>query len=220
MLTNQLPQLLYRYFSLNGVVHIPGLGQLNLCRIPAINDFIGKKILPFSFVIRYDRWEEKIPDDQLNYIRKHAGLETDILFSALKEMESDLKERINAEGKIEWQGLGSFVLNEQGDILFHQKSYAAITHTDVRYKHVLREKIDHPVIVGEQEKTLVEMEEYFEEKVTNNFFKDWKFGALILILLISALLISRFIMGYASIFEPTFAPLKPLEPFVSHFLMK
>lgn len=220
MLPTQLPQVLYRYFSLNGMVHIPGLGQLNLCRIPAINDFIGKKILPFSYVIRYDRWEEKMPDDQLNYIQKHIGLETDNLLSALKMLEEDMKTRLQAEGKIEWQGVGSFILNEQGDILFHQKNHATVTHTDVRYKHVLREKIDHPVIVGEQEKTLAEMEEYFEDKTTKNFFRGWKLGALILFLLIIATLSARFLIGNYSIFEPTLSPLHPAEPSVSHILMK
>lgn len=220
MLPNHLPQVLYRYFSLNGMVHIPGLGQLNLCRIPAINDFIGKKILPFSYVIRYDRWEEKMPADQLTYIEKHAGLETDDLHSALKVLEEEMKTRLYAEGKIEWQGLGSFILNDQGDILFHQKNHATVTHTDVRYKHVLREKIDHPVIVGEQEKTLAEMEEYFEDKTTRKLFRGWKLGALILSLLIISILSARFFIGNYSIFEPTLSPLHPVKPLVSHILMK
>jgi nucleoid DNA-binding protein len=220
MLPNQLPQVLYRYFSLNGMVHIPGLGQLNLCRIPAINDFIGKKILPFSYVIRYDRWEEKMPADQLKYIQKHAGVETDHLLSSLKMLEDEMKARLHAEGKIEWQGLGSFILNEQGDIVFHQKNHVTVTHTDVRYKHVLREKIDHPVIVGEQEKTLAEMEEYFEEKSTRKFFKGWKLGALILFLLIISILSARLLIGNYSVFEPTLSPLHPVKPPVSHILMK
>ena len=220
MLPTQLPLVLYRYFSLNGMVHIPGLGQLNLCRIPAINDFIGKKILPFSYVIRYDRWEEKMPDDQLHYIQKHAGLETDSLLSALKMLEEEMKTRLHAEGKIEWQGIGSFILNEQGDILFHQKNHATVTHTDVRYNHVLREKIDHPVIVGEQEKTLAEMEEYFEDKTDRNFFKGWKLGALILFLLIISILTARFLIGNYTVFESTLSPLHPVKPAVSHIIMK
>jgi nucleoid DNA-binding protein len=220
MLPNQLPQVLYRYFSLNGMVHIPGLGQLNLCRIPAINDFIGKKILPFSYVIRYDRWEDKMPADQLKYIQKHAGLETDQLLSSLKMLEDEMKSKLHAEGKIEWQGLGSFIVNENGDILFHQKNHVTVTHTDVRYKHVLREKVDHPVIVGEQEKTLAEMEEYFDEKTNRTFFKDWKLGALILILLIISILSARFLIGNYSVFEPTLSPLHPVKPSELHILMK
>ena len=193
MLPNQLPQLLYRYFTLNGSVLIPGLGQLNLCRIPAINDFIGKKILPFSYVIRFDQWEDIVPGAQLKYIQKHVGLDSELLQAQLNDLGEEMKSRLEAEGRLEWQGLGFFSLNEHGDIVFHQKNHATVTHTDVRYRHVIREKIDHTVIVGEQEKTLAEMEEYFEEKKSRTFFTGWKRGALILFLLVIALLAARFL---------------------------
>jgi hypothetical protein len=220
MLPNQLPQLLYRYFTLNGSVHIPGLGQLNLCRIPAINDFIGKKILPFSYVIRFDQWEDTVPGTQLNYIQKHAGLDDEQLQVQLNDLGEEMKSRLEAEGRLEWQGLGFFSLSEHGDIVFHQKNHATVTHTDVRYTHVIREKIDHPVIVGEQEKTLAEMEEYFEEKKSQAFFTGWKRGALILFLLVIALLATRFFMGNFSLFQPLYSPLTPLQPSSTHIFLK
>lgn len=220
MLPNQLPQLLYRYFTLNGSVHIPGLGQLNLCRIPAINDFIGKKILPFSYVIRFDQWEDIVPGTQLKYIQKHVDLDDEQLQVQLNDLGEEMKSRLEAEGRLEWQGLGFFSLSEHGDIVFHQKNHATVTHTDVRYRHVIREKIDHAVIVGEQEKTLAEMEEYFEEKKSRVFFTGWKRGALILFLLVIALLATRFFMGNFSLFQPLYSPLNPLQPSSTHIILK
>lgn len=216
----QLPQVLYRYFSLNGSVHIPGLGQLNLCRIPAINDFIGKKILPFSYVIRYDRWEEGIPPEQLAYLQKHAGMDKSQLDEQLEILGFEMKLRLEQEGKIDWQGLGTFMLNENGEIVFHQKMNNTATHADVRYKHVIREKVDHPVVVGEQETTLAEMEEYFEEKPKPSFFSGWRLGAAIITAVIVSALSVRFFMGNFDIFEPMYSPLHLNDPVSTHIILK
>jgi hypothetical protein len=220
MLPNQLPQLLYRYFTLHGSVHIPGLGQLNLCRIPAINDFIGKKILPFSYVIRFDQWEDIVPVAQLKYIQKHIGLEPQQLQVQLNDLGAEMKSRLEAEGRLEWQGLGFFSLNEHGDIVFHQKNHTTVTHTDVRYRHVIREKIDHAVIVGEQEKTLAEMEDYFEEKKSKVFLEGWKRGALILLILVISLLAARLFMGNFSLSQSPYRPLNPVQPSSTHIILK
>lgn len=216
----QLPQVLYRYFSLNGNVHIPGLGHLNLCRIPAINDFIGKKILPFSYVIRFDRWEENIPEEQTAYIQKYTGLDKTQLEDQLRLLGEEMKSRLQQEGKIDWQGVGSFMLNENGEIVFHQKMNNTATHSDVRYKHVIREKVDHPVVVGEQETTLAEMEDYFEEKPKQRFFSGWRLGAAILLIVIVSALSFRFFIGNFSLFEPMYSPLTPIDPASTHVLLK
>ncbi len=216
----QLPQVLYRYFSLNGNVHIPGLGHLNLCRIPAINDFIGKKILPFSYVIRFDRWEDSIPAEQIAYIQKYTGLEKSQLEDQLRNLGEEMKLRLHQEGKIDWQGVGSFMLNENGEIVFHQKMNNTATHSDVRYKHIIREKVDHPVVVGEQETTLAEMEDYFEEKPKQRFFSGWRLGAAILLILIVSALSFRFFIGNFNLFEPMYSPINPIDPVSTHLILK
>lgn len=215
-----LPQVLYRYFSLNGNVHIPGLGHLNLCRIPAINDFIGKKILPFSYVIRFDRWEDNIPIEQVAYIQKHTGLEKNQLEEQLHKLGEEMTLRLQQEGKIDWQGVGTFLLNENDEIVFHQKMNNTATHADVRYKHVIREKVDYPVVVGEQETTLAEMQDYFDEKPKRSFFSGWKLGAAVLLILIVSVLSIRFFIGNFSLFESMYSPLNPVDAASTHVILK
>lgn len=220
MFPDKLPQVLYRYFILSGNLTIPGMGRLNLCRVPAINDFIGKKIIPFSYVVRYDRWDESQPSDQLRYLEKCLGEGPETARSMMQELGSTLNDRLQRERKLDWMGIGNFIIDDDGEIQFHQKNNPISSHRDVRYQHVLRENIVHPVVVGDDHLTSTQVEEILEEKARPRKKWNWMLSALVLVLLSASIIAFKFAAGPFNMLHPRNSPLVPLEPPTLNALIK
>jgi hypothetical protein len=220
MFPEKLPQALYRYFILSGNLTIPGLGRLSMCRVPAINDFIGKKIIPFSYVVRYDRWDESQAITQLRYLEKSFGESPEEAKSMMQELGTNLHIRLQKDKKLDWMGIGTFLLDDDGEIVFHQKNSPISTHKDVRYQHVLREKIVHPVVVGETEMTSTEVEEILEEKSKPKKRWGWKLTALVLFVVSLSIIGFKVFTGNFDVFQHRYSPWSPSNPPTLNALIK
>ena len=74
--------------------------------------------------------------------------------------------------------------------------------------------------MGEQETTLAEMEEFFEDKPKPSFFSGWRLGAAVITAVIVSALSIRFFMGNFDIFEPMYSPLHLNDPVSTHIILK
>ncbi len=208
----ELPSLLYRYFSLNGSVSIPGLGALSLKRMPAVNDFSSKQLLPPAQVLKFNANINPTSGEQSNYIARLSGLKKEHVDNELKILGEELKARLMAERKLEWMDVGSFSVSDEGEIGFVPKTVTTEFFTPVHYVHVLRPDAEHTIKVGEDEKTNTDMEVFFEDQRANAGKNKWKKAALVLVSIALLLLAIRFMFGSFDLLESRYNPLKFITP--------
>jgi len=80
----ELPNLLYRYFSLNGRVSIPGLGALSMVRIPAVIDFSTRQLFPPFQVLKFKTNSSDSTAEQSSYIARLSGMNKELVDNELK----------------------------------------------------------------------------------------------------------------------------------------
>jgi len=208
----ELPSLLYRYFSLKGSVSIPGLGALSLKRIPAVNDFSGKQVLPPTQLFAFNTNINPSSGEQSQYIARLTGMDREHVDNELTLMGAELKNRLITERKLEWMDVGSFSLSDEGEIGFVPKTVTTDFFAPVHYKHVLRPDAEHTIKVGEEEKTNTDMEVFFEEQRANASKNKWQKAAMALFFMAALLLTIRFMFGSFDLLESRYNPLKIITP--------
>ena len=118
----ELPSLLYRYFSLNWRVSIPGLGALSMVRIPAVIDFSARQLFPPFQVLKFKTNNTDSTPEQSSYIARLSGMNSEVVDIELKLLGEELKNRLMAERKLEWMDVGSFSVSDEGEIGFAPKT--------------------------------------------------------------------------------------------------
>jgi hypothetical protein len=201
MQPNQLPALLYRYFSQTGEVSIPSLGQLSLTKATTINDFSIKELKPVLSTIEFHNGDLPIHPKQFEYLVKNTGTPKEQVNDALVLLGEELHERLQHDKKLDWMGVGVFAVDEQGTIQFHPKSNYVELFKPLQYKHVIRQDAVYEMRVGEEQKSVVEMENFFEEQRSLAGKSNWFRGALILLGCIVLALFIRYSKGSFSLLE-------------------
>ena len=208
----ELPSLLYRYFSLNGNVSIPGLGALSMVRVSAVIDFSTKQLFPPFQVLKFKTTNSDSPPEQSSYIARLSGMNKEVVDNELKILGESLKTRLIAERKLEWMDVGSFSISDEGEIGFVAKTVTTDFFLPVQFTHVLRPDAEHTIKVGEKEKTNTDMEVFFEDQRANEGKNKWQKASLVLILIAVLLLGFRFVFGSFDLSESRYNPLKFITP--------
>lgn len=208
----ELPGLLYRYFSLSGNVSIPGLGALTQTRIAAVNDFIGRRMMPPAKTLKFNPGNDEASPEQANYISRHSGKTSDTVVSGLKQLGEELRSRLQVERKVEWMDVGTFSISDEGEIGFVPKTITTDFFSPVAYVYVLRNNEEHAIRVGDGESTNTAMEVFFEDQRANAKKNKWQKAATMLVILTALLLLMRFTVGSFDLLESRYNPLKFTKP--------
>lgn len=201
MQSNRLSSLLYRYFSQTGEVAIPGIGYLFHAKSNTINDFVMKELRPGSTAVDFAPGDKLIDDKQYLYLSKHIGLPESQVKDELVLLGEELHQRLHQDKKLEWMGVGSFFVDEQGEIHFQPKVTHVSLYKSLHYQHVIRQDAVYEMRVGEEQRSTVEMENFFEEQRNSTRNNQWKKGALILLGIIVVALFVRYSSGSFSLID-------------------
>lgn len=101
-------------------------------------------------------------------------------------------------------GVGSFFVDESGGIQFQVKSNHVAFYKPLHYQHVIRQDAVYEMRVGEDQRSTVEMENFFEEQKTLADRNQWKKGALILLGVFVLALGVRYSKGSFSLLDGRF----------------
>ena len=212
MQVDNLSILLSKYFGLSGKVFIPGIGLLSRFHSSAINYFIDKKYAPPSYSVALNRNEENIPPAQLHYLNSVTGVASLEIQDALHQLGKTILSLLQNDRKLEWIGIGHFHMDDDGVLSFQQKISSIPAYREIHYQHVIRKDAEHAMTVGAEEKTSVEMEEFFEEQRKGRGWKIWQKMALLIFLISVIIVFVRFSMGNFAPFGPTLQKLNPRIP--------
>jgi hypothetical protein len=153
-------QELYRYFVQHKNLHLPGIGSFIIERKPAEADFINKCIHPpvYSIILQQD--EVKPSLKFYAWLGAAFGISEKEAIIRFNDFVFDFKKQINDGAKIEWEGVGTISKGLGDSIRFNSDGYKSFLQA-IPAEKIIREKAEHAVLVGERERTSVEMTEYF-----------------------------------------------------------
>ena len=186
-----LEQFLFRY----NYCPLPGLGTLEVITKPAIADWGHKTIQSPKHEIVFHAGKLQSADTLLQYISLHQKL-------SLKEAENMIvdfctKLTTPSGGNIFEGTVGVFVVGENGTPQFTPVQYPASWMPTIAFERVVRQDIEHTIMVGDRERSSSFMQNYFDSLKNINTY-NWRIAAFVLLLLALSLLTYYLIIHGAS----------------------
>jgi hypothetical protein len=163
-------EALYQYFILHKQLSLPGIGTFLLEKKSAHNDFVNKQIYPPAFSVSLNSSGNP---SSVNFFKWLAGalhISDHDAIIRFNDFLFDLKKQINEGSTIEWHGVGTLSKGLAGETIFAPAINPAVEKPVAAVK-VIREKAEHMVRVGEDQKTSAEMTEMLNKpKIKRSFW--------------------------------------------------
>lgn len=164
-----LPQLT-KYLLQFHQVHIPSVGTVRVVQQPALLDVANKQLLPPQFHLQFneDGWLSK---HQLWYFGSQLQVDETDTRQVLQDAGIMLRKEIE-RGSFIWNGIGTFTYQAQ-QLLFEPQQQPPLLQP-VAAERVLREGVQHAVLVGDQ---MVLSDGHTEGQTAEERHWNWSFIA-------------------------------------------
>jgi len=169
-------------------ISIPGLGTIYLETFPAGADVAGRTLLPPAYRFRFDKYFDAPDKEFFSYIASQKNI---LDFEAIKwynEFSFDLRNRIRVEDRVKWDGVGFLKKDGAGNVTFESVPGSTLFMVPTPAMRVSRQDAQHLLLVGDQERTNVEMGEWLHEEGAARRRTPWWLVAVILGVIALALL--------------------------------
>lgn len=154
---------LYQFLIQHNQLSVPGIGTFLIERKSAISDFYSRKIDPPTYVVAL-KAETNPPSKKFFTWLSHAlSISDEEAINRFNDFVFDIKKKIGEGDIINWHGVGSLKKSFVGEIRFTPDFKAIFFDQPVAAEKMLREKAEHTVRVGEEEKTSVQMTELLSQ---------------------------------------------------------
>ncbi|MBI5858743.1 MAG: hypothetical protein HZB42_14015 [Sphingobacteriales bacterium] len=155
---------LYQYLLLHNKLSVPGIGTFLLNRKPAESDFLNKQIKPPSFSISFEQFTDSPGTGFYKWLGNVLGITDRDAVIRFNDFVFETKRQISNGNIINWNGVGSLTKGLGDEVKFSPATIITAEQPETAEK-VIREKAEHMVRVGEDEKTSVEMSEILNRPV-------------------------------------------------------
>jgi hypothetical protein len=152
---------LYEFLLLNKKLSLPGLGTIFLCQSSAQHDLSNKQFTAPSFYFRIESRNDKPSKRLFDWLSSSLGITEWDAIKSVNDFSFDLKKKLSENGEVSWENVGMIRRDNNGDLRLDPPNILLQSESPVTAEKVIRVKAEHTVLVGEQEKSSVEMEEYF-----------------------------------------------------------
>lgn len=156
---------LYEFLLVNKKLSLPGLGTITLRQNSSQLDFTNRQFNPPSFYFIIESKDDKPPKKLFDWLSSLYGISEWDAIRSLNDFSFSIRDKLSESGEMNWEGVGMFRRDETGNLKLDPPAITLQSQQPVRAEKVIREKFEHTVLVGEREKTSVEMAEYFAEEV-------------------------------------------------------
>ncbi len=148
---------LYQYFVLHKKLNVPGVGTFLLERKPAFSDFPNRLIMPPSFSISLQPDAPSPSKHFFNWLAAALKISDRDAVIRFNDFAFDIKKQLTDGSRIEWNGIGTLTKGLGQEIRFDPVSGVLNLGAPVTARKVIREKAEHFVRVGEDERTSAQM---------------------------------------------------------------
>ena len=155
---------LYQYLLQHKELPVPGIGTFLLERVPAEIDFPSRKINPPSYAVSLQPASHVPGKNFFYWLAQSLGISDREAIFRFNDFAFDIKKQISDGTIINWNGVGTLNKGLGGDVKFTASTTAVALLAPVAADKVIREKAEHMVRVGEDEKTSAEMTEMLNQQ--------------------------------------------------------
>lgn len=171
---------LYRYLIQYNKLSVPGIGTFLLQRQPAIADFPARLLQAPQYNIALGTTDEA---PSAIFFQQLAGLLNSTERDAVIKFNNfvfEFKNRIQNGDRINWTGVGVLTKSLTGTVQF-TPAIPFVKEEPVKAEKVIRQKAEHMVRVGEDEKTAEEMTTFLNQTTEKKSY--WWIWAAVLALI-------------------------------------
>ena len=154
---------LYQYFIRHKQLNVPGIGIFMLERKPAVSDFPNRIINAPAFSIVFQQSTATPSTNFFKWLAQAFAIPEREAVIRFNDFVFDLKQRLTNGDKVSWEGVGVLSAGLGGGIRFEPALKDTAIDPPVKAEKVIREKAEHTVRVGEDEKTAAQMIELLKQ---------------------------------------------------------
>ena len=151
---------LYEFLLLNKKISLPGIGTISLCLAPAQHDFPNKQFIAPASFFTIDPKNDKPSKKLFDWLSSSLNITEWDAIKSVNDFSFDLKKKLSEFGEVNWEKIGVLRRNDTGDLKLDSQNISLQSEPPVTAEKVIRVKAEHTILVGEKEKSSVEMEEY------------------------------------------------------------
>ena len=148
---------LYQYFIQYKELSLPGIGTFLLERKPAEMDFPNRKIDPPVYSIALQPGGQVPAPHFFNWLSLNMGISNREAIFRFNDFAFEMKRLLSEGALINWNGMGTLNRGLGGDVKFIPSAARLVFERPVTAAKVIRERAEHMVRVGDDEKTSAEM---------------------------------------------------------------
>jgi hypothetical protein len=155
--------VLNAYLLQHKSINIPEVGSIYIQNKAAITDFVNKQLFPTSFTYRYDKYADTPENGFYQYIATKKGISEEEATEWYNGFAANIRSKIKSDGYYEWEGIGVFKKDISGDLVFEEKHKLLPILPPVPATRVIRKDAKHAILVGDKEKTNLQMSEMLQD---------------------------------------------------------
>ena len=200
--------LFYQYLIRHHKIVLPGLGTVVVQRKPAASNFAEHDFLPPSYSFQWIPTDANPPANFFIWMAHQLNIAEEEAAIGVNNFISDVKREINAGKEIKWNGVGIIRRGLDSGIELEAENKLLPFEKNVHGEKVVHQDSSHLIMVGDKEKTSVEMTEILSHPIVKKM--SW-----LTISVITAVLLLVFILTYLwkyGLFTSTVANQKKLTP--------
>jgi hypothetical protein len=156
-----MQDILYEFLLLNKKLSLPGIGTIAHCQNSAQHDLPNKQFTAPSFYFTIESRNDKPSKKLFDWLSSSLGITEWEAIKSVNDFSFALKTKLSENGEVAWANVGMIRRDNNGDLKLDQQSISLQCEQPITVEKVIRVKAEHTVLVGEREKTSVEMEQYF-----------------------------------------------------------
>ena len=151
---------LYEFLLLNKKISLPGIGTISLYQAPAQHDFPNKQFIAPASFFTIDPTNDKPSKKLFDWLSSSLNITEWDAIKSVNDFSFDLKKKLSEFGEVNWEKIGVLCRSDTGDLKLEPQNVLLQSEPPVTAEKVIRVKAEHTILVGEKEKSSVEMEEY------------------------------------------------------------
>ena len=174
---------LYEFLIINKKLSLPGIGTIGLFQNSSILDVADRHFTAPFFFFKIDSKDDQPSKKLFDWLGEVKGISEWDAIRAVNDFAFNLKKKLSEEGEMGWEKVGVFRRDGNGDIKIEPHIISFPGEQPVMAEKVIRDRAEHTVLVGEQERSSVQMEEYFAQSAPKKNY-NWIIALIITVLAI------------------------------------
>lgn len=173
----------HQYLIQNKSLSLPGLGTLQLQRVPAISNFSDHVILPPTYKVVFDDMQDAPGKSLFQYIASAMKIEEWEAIKKINDFSFELKNQLKEKQSFDWNNIGKLSYDESGNIILDSPTITYDFMQPVPAIRVIRPDSSHLILRGDTEVSGSFLPANLPEEIASarkNIFRKWWFWAAVL----------------------------------------